>query len=188
MSRPGVPAPAREGRWWLILSGSIAYLAVILGIMLWRGISIEPQWVVIALLLVALALGGGRQFVVDWAPFVVLFLAYEALGGAPGGTTVVPHDLGPAELRLFGLLPTVWLQRYLYDAARISPLDWIATALYFMHFVIPIVAGFCFWVRSRQHYWRFISALLLMSLLAFLTYLFFPSAPPGGSTQARSTR
>ena len=59
----------------LILAGSAAYLALIFGVMLWRGISIEPEWVVLALLLVAIALGRGRSFIVDWLPFLVLFLA-----------------------------------------------------------------------------------------------------------------
>jgi membrane-associated phospholipid phosphatase len=49
---------------------------------------------------------------------------------------------------------------------------------YFLHFPLPIVVGFVFWVNDRGHYWRFISALLLMSFLAFVTYLFFPTEPP----------
>jgi len=35
-----------------------------------------------------------------------------------------------------------------------------------------------FWLRSRDHYHRFIAALLLMAFLSFVTYLFWPSAPP----------
>src|ERR1700674_892362 len=49
---------------------------------------------------------------------------------------------------------------------------------YFMHFVLPIVVGFIFWLNSREHYGRYIAALLLMSFLSFVTYLFWPSAPP----------
>jgi membrane-associated phospholipid phosphatase len=49
---------------------------------------------------------------------------------------------------------------------------------YFMHFPLPILVGFVFWVRSRSHYRRFVGALLLMALLSFITYLFWPSAPP----------
>ena len=56
--------------------------------------------------------------------------------------------------------------------------DLIAMFFYFMHFVLPIVVGFVFWLNSRNHYWRFIAALLLMCFLAFLTYLVYPSAPP----------
>src|SRR5258708_35711447 len=49
---------------------------------------------------------------------------------------------------------------------------------YFMHFPLPILVGFVFWLRSREHYHRFIAALLLMAFLAFLPYLFWPAAPP----------
>ena len=42
-----------------LLVGSLFYLSVIFGVMLWRGISIEPEWVVLALLVIAIAMGRG---------------------------------------------------------------------------------------------------------------------------------
>jgi membrane-associated phospholipid phosphatase len=120
--------------------------------MLWRGISIEPEWVVLALLVIAVALGRGRSFVVDWAPFLPL--------------------------------PTITLQHAFYRSDVVSPQDLLAMFFYFMHFPLPIVVGFIFWVRSRTHYRRFIAALLLMAVLAFITYLFWPSAPPWYQFQA----
>jgi membrane-associated phospholipid phosphatase len=56
--------------------------------------------------------------------------------------------------------------------------DVIGMFFYFMHFVLPIVIGFVFWITSREYYWRFIAALLFMCFLAFVTYLFWPTAPP----------
>ena len=85
----------------LILVGSVIYLALIFGVMLWRGISIEPEWVVLALLVIAVALGRGRSFVVDWAPFLLLFFAYEAMRGYAGQTGFAPHDLSGMERALF---------------------------------------------------------------------------------------
>jgi len=38
--------------------GSLFYLALIFGVMLWRGVSIEPEWVVLALLVIAIVAGG----------------------------------------------------------------------------------------------------------------------------------
>jgi membrane-associated phospholipid phosphatase len=163
----------------LLLLGAIAYLAVVFGVMLWRGIEIEPQWVVLALLVIALAMGRGRQFVVDWLPFLLLFFAYEVMRGFAAKTGFPVHDVSGLERALFaGTLPTLWLQSRFYDPARISPWDWAAMVLYFLHFVVPVVVGFAFWVRDRDHYWRYVAALLLMSFVAFLTYLFWPSAPP----------
>jgi hypothetical protein len=147
--------------------------------MLWRGIEIEPEWVVLALLLIALAMGRGTQFLKDWTPFLVLFLAYEAMRGFAAKTGFAPHDVSGLERSLFGgQIPTVWLQQHFYDPNRISIQDWLGMFFYFMHFPLPIVVGFLLWTESRELYWRFISALLLLCLIAFLTYLIYPTAPP----------
>jgi len=162
-----------------MLVGSILYLALIFGVMLWRGISIEPEFVVLALLLIAIALGRGRSFVIDWLPFLALFLAYEEMRGFASKTGFAPHDLSGLErLAFFGTLPTLTLQHAFYHPGVVSPQDVIAMFFYFMHFPLPIVVGFFFWVQSREHYRRFVGALLLMCFIAFATYLFFPSAPP----------
>ena len=147
--------------------------------MLWRGVSIEPQWVVLALLLIALAVGRGKQFVFDWLPFLVLFLAYEMMRGFATKTGFAPHDVGWLETSVFaGHLPTLWLQDHIYRPDQIMVWDWLAMGFYFMHFALPIAVGFIFWLGDRERYWRFMGALLLMSFLAFVFYLFYPSAPP----------
>jgi membrane-associated phospholipid phosphatase len=179
LSAPAEVKAARVRRPRLILGGSVLYLVLIFGVMLWRGVSIEPQWVVLALLVIAVALGRGRTFIVDWAPFVVLFFAYEAMRGFAAKTGFAPHDLSGLERAVFGgTLPTLTLQHLFYIDDKISTQDLVAMFFYFMHFPLPIVVGFVFWVRSREHYRRFVEALLLMAFLAFVTYLFWPSAPP----------
>jgi membrane-associated phospholipid phosphatase len=162
-----------------LLAGSLVYLAVIFGVMLWRGISIEPEWVVLALLVIAIALGRALVFIADWGPFLLLFFAYEAMRGFAAKTGFAPHDLSGLERAVFGgNLPTLVLQHAAYHVESVSPQDVIAMFFYFMHFPLPILVGFVFWLRSREHYHRFIAALLLMAFLAFVTYLFWPSAPP----------
>jgi len=162
-----------------LLVGSLLYLSVIFGVMLWRGISIEPEWVVLALLVIAIAMGRGLTFIADWGPFVLLFFAYEAMRGFASKTGFAPHDLSGLEQAVFaGILPTRTLQHAFYHVETVSPQDVIAMFFYFMHFPLPILVGFVFWLRSREHYQRFIAALLLMAFLAFVTYLFWPSAPP----------
>ncbi|TMD98578.1 MAG: inositol phosphorylceramide synthase [Chloroflexi bacterium] len=178
MSAPAEPR-ARRLRPGPLLIGSLAYLAVIFGVMLWRGISIEPEWVLLALLVIAMALGRGLAFLADWGPFLLLFFAYEAMRGFASKTGFAPHDLSGLERTVFGgTLPTLTLQHAFYHPGVVGPQDLIATFLYFMHFPLPILVGFVFWLNSREHYRRFIAALLLMCFLAFVTYLFWPSAPP----------
>lgn len=170
---------AARSRSRLILAGSAAYLILIFGVMLWRGISIEPEFVVLALLLIAVAVGRGRSFIVDWLPFLILFLAYEEMRGFAAKTGFAPHDLSGLERAVFGgTIPTLTLQHAFYHPGVVSPQDLVAMFLYFMHFPLPIAVGFVFWYNRREHYWRFISALILMCFIAFATYLFFPSAPP----------
>jgi membrane-associated phospholipid phosphatase len=155
------------------------YLSVIFGVMLWRGISIEPEFVVLALLVIAIALGRGIAFLADWGPFLLLFLAYEAMRGFAAKTGFAPHDLSGLERAIFGgTLPTLTLQNAFYHPGVVSPQDLVAMFFYFMHFPLPILVGFVFWLNSREHYRRFIAALLLMCFIAFATYLFWPSAPP----------
>jgi membrane-associated phospholipid phosphatase len=169
----------------LLWVGVALYLGLIFGVMLWRGISIEPQWVVLALLLVAVALGRGRAFLTDWLPFLVLFFGYEIMRGFASKTGFAPHDVSGLERALFGgTLPTITLQHWFYDPGRIAIWDWVGMVLYFLHFPLPIVVGFVFWVNDRAHYWRFVSALLLMSFIAFITYLFFPTEPPWYANRA----
>ncbi len=157
-----------KGRPGALLAGSLVYLSVVFGVMLWRGISIEPEWVVLALLVIAIAMGRG-----------LTFFAYEAMRGFASKTGFAPHDLSGLEQAVFaGTLPTLTLQHAFYHVESVSPQDVIAMFFYFMHFPLPILVGFVFWLRSREHYHRFIAALLLMAFLAFVTYLFWPSAPP----------
>jgi len=147
--------------------------------MLWRGISIEPEWVVLALFVIAIALGRGLTFLADWGPFLILFFAYEAMRGFASKTGFAPHDLSGLERAVFGgSLPTLTLQHDFYHPGVVSPQDLVAMFFYFMHFPLPILVGFVFWLNSREHYRRYIAALLLMSFIAFITYLFWPSAPP----------
>ncbi len=54
-------------------------------------------------------------------------------------------------------IPTLVLQRAFYHPGVIGPQDLVAMVLYFMHFVLPIVVGFVFWVNSREHYWHFVA-------------------------------
>ncbi len=178
MSAPAEPR-SRTRRPGALLIGSLPYLLVVFGVMLWRGISIEPEWVVLALLVIAIGMGRTWTFIADWGPFLLLFFAYEAMRGFAAKTGFAPHDVSGLERTLFaGTLPTLTLQHAFYRVESVGPQDVVAMFFYFMHFPMPILVGFVFWLRSREHYHRFIAALLLMAFLAFVTYLFWPSAPP----------
>ena len=70
---------------------SLAYLVLVSGLMIWRGISVSPDYLLLVLVPVALLSGRFVGFLRDWVPFMALFLGYEALGGVAPKTGLRPH-------------------------------------------------------------------------------------------------
>src|SRR5438445_10402611 len=156
-----------------LLIGSLVYLSILFGVMLWRGISIEPEWVVLALLLIAVAMGRGRTFLADWLPFLLLFFAYEAMRGFAAKTGFAPHDLSGLERAVFaGTLPTLTVQHAFYHQDSIGVQDLVAMFFYLMHFPLPILVGFVFWLLMIDTYQTLIAAFMLMQSLLISITLF----------------
>jgi len=156
----------------------LAYLLLVSGVMIWRGISVSPDYLLLILVPVALLSGRLLRFLRDWVPFIALFLGYEAVRGiAPkSGIPVHYKYVIRADTVMFGGTdPSRWLQEHLGSAR------WLAiacTVVYFCHFVIPIAAGMVLWLIDRVLFLRFTVALLGMSFAAFVVFLLVPVAPP----------
>ena len=157
---------------------SLAYLAAVSGVMIWRGISVSPDYLLLLLVPVALLSGRLHAFVRDWVPFVALFLGYEAMWGIAPNSGIAPHVGGMvrAETALFGGVdPGAWLQ------ARLGSWHWLViacTVIYFCHFAFPIAVGMVLWLVDRTKFLRYVVALMGMSFAAFVIFLLVPTAPP----------
>jgi hypothetical protein len=157
---------------------SLAYLALVSGVMIWRGISVSPDYLLLALVPVAIASGRLNAFVRDWVPFIALFLGYEAMWGIAPKTGIAPHvgDVIHAERSLFGGVdPSAWLQ------AHLGSVHWLVvacTVIYFTHFAFPVAVGLVLWLLDRPKFLRFVVTLLGMSFAAFVFFLLLPTAPP----------
>ncbi len=159
----------------------VAYLAVITILFLAKNISITPDRLFILLLFAAVIVGRVKSFLRDWIPFVALILAYEMLRSFAGNTLFSPHITSlivADKLLFFGQMPTEVLQKIFYKPGYIGPIDLGATLTYFLHFPLPFMAAFFFWLKDKSKYTKFVIALLVLSFAGFLTYLLFPSAPP----------
>jgi hypothetical protein len=178
----GVISQARAGRHAGLQALALGiYLTVVFAVMLWRGLSITPDRVLLLIFIAALVAGRGWAFLRDWVPFLVIFLAWEVMRGFAdkAGAAVHYADFVTIDRTLgFGSVPTQWLQAHLYHAGSVGILDVFAMSLYFLHFPLPLVVGFLLWMRNRAIYLRFVSALMLMSLAAFAVFLIMPVAPP----------
>jgi membrane-associated phospholipid phosphatase len=164
----------------------IAYVVATTAFLIWRGISVSPDYFVFILLLGAVALGRWKSFIVDWMPFVALFVGYEFLRGFAGNTGIAAHYTEVIAIdRLLGLgeLPTTRLQNLLYRGGGSSLLDDVTTLFYFLHFAYPLTLGYVFWIRDRWLFRRFSAALLAMSFSAFVFFLLVPVAPPWLASQ-----
>lgn len=130
------------------------------------------------------------QFLISWSPLSAILLAYAVAGwvSAPletgdGATTnrvgAPLHVSGPAvaDERLFGAVPTVWLQERLL-AGSPQWYDAIAALVYVTHFVtIPLLTTFV-WFRLRERFTSWLVAVLSMSFLGIAIYVAYPAAPP----------
>jgi membrane-associated phospholipid phosphatase len=157
---------------------SLAYVLLVSGVMIWRGISVSPDYLLLILVPVGLLSGRFVGFLRDWVPFIALFLGYEALRGISrkSGLPVHYKDVIRADRAMFGGVdPTQWLQ------AHLGSLHWLAvasTAVYFCHFLIPIAVGMVLWLVDRVQFLRYTVALLAMSFASFVVFLLVPVAPP----------
>lgn len=130
-------------------------------------------------------LGRSRQFIWDWLPFVSLFIVYRYLRGlAPLiNTTVHIHPMIDLDIALFGQLPPVSLQAWLHTPGVLQWYDYLGTYVYISHYVVTFLVAFVFWTRNRTLYFKFAFNVLLLSYLAFLTYVIFPAMPPWMASQ-----
>ena len=161
-----------------LVAVSVAYLVLVSGIMIWRGISVSPDYLLLILVPVALVSGRFFAFLRDWVPFVALFLGYEALSGShPSSVSGLRSaSMVHIERALFlGRDPSEVLQRHF------GALHWLAiacTVIYFCHFLFPIAVGMVLWLVDRTKFLRFTVAVLAMSFAAFVFFLLLPTAPP----------
>ncbi len=135
-----------------------------------------PEFLVLCFFIYAAYNKWSKRFVKDWAPFVTLFISYQAMYGLVGAVAGIVHVSEPitAELQLFGSIPTVMLQQ-LY---RMPILDYLGAFFYSIHFFAPTIFAFLLWRTAPKDYSKYTIALAVLTYSALITFLVFPVAPP----------
>ncbi len=157
------------------------YLFAIIVVMMVNRVWITPDILLVFIGFGALLVGRGVLFLRDWLPFVGVLLAWEAMRGLADNFGAAVHSdsvIALERLISFGIVPTVELQRLLYNPNSVGPLDVSMAVVYGAHFAFPLVVAFLFWLRDRPLYYRFIGSLMLMAIAGFVIYLLLPVAPP----------
>ena len=159
---------------------ALVYLVAASGIMIWRGISVSPDYILLLCVPVALLSGHILRFIRDWVPFVAIFLGYEAMRGIAPKAGIPPHvsDLANIEQGMFGgHLPSAVLQAATPGTLG-RVLAYIGTVVYFCHFVFPFGVALVLWLANRTQFLRYTTVLMAMSFVAFIVFLLLPTAPP----------
>ena len=138
------------------------------------------QFFMVAVVAVILVGGRTKQFLWDWIPVLLLLFGYEYLRGLAPILTKNPNvwPMIRADQFMFGYLPSIKLQELLYTPTAPRWYDYVAVILYVSHFVIPMITAFIFWMVNRQAFKYFTAGFLVLSYLAFITYVIFPAMPP----------
>lgn len=163
-----------------LVAMAILYLAAVSGFMIWRGISVSPDYLLLLMLPIALVTGRFLRFLRDWVPFILIFLAWEAMRGVAPKTGIPPHvgDLAGLEAAVFGgHLPTVVLQAWLANSPG-RLVAYAATVVYFCHFAFPLGVALALWLVDHRQFIRFTTALMGMAFVAFVIFLLAPTGPP----------
>lgn len=139
-----------------------------------------PDTLFIVLLAVFVVMGQARAFVLRFAPFVILLLAYDSFRGIADDLNHNVHFFEMINFDKFllgGHLPTEVLQSWWWHG-QVQWYDFYFYFLYTIHFVMPLMLAVLLWKFRGKLYWPFVMALVGMSFAAFITYIIFPAAPP----------
>jgi len=164
----------------IVLTIPIIYIIAVSTFMLWHRAWLSPDQFFAFAILSVILIGRTKQFLWDWVPVLLLLFGYEYLRGLAPQLSGNPHiwPMITVDHLLFGYIPTVKLQTILFDGITLHWYDYVAVILYISHFIIPMVVAFIFWIHDRRTFKEFSTAFLVLSYLAFVTFVIFPAMPP----------
>jgi hypothetical protein len=144
-----------------------------------------PDKLFIFLFFIFLIFEQASEFIKRLAPFVVLILVYESFRGlADQLNKNVNYFLAPQfDKFIFGALPTITLQKYLWHGT-LQWYDYLFYSAYLMHFILPFGLAILIWKYRERYYWRYLGTFLAVSFAAFIVFLLFPAAPPWMASQS----
>jgi hypothetical protein len=146
-----------------------------------HGSLVSPVGLIMLMIAFALHTNRGGRFMRDWVPVLVGLLAYAATVTAVPSFGLQVHywpQIDADRVLGFGTLPTTWLQEHLYQG-RTGPLEVFSVAMYVSHFIAPLLLAFAIWAFwQNRGFSDLLFGLLAVSILANITFLLAPTAPP----------
>jgi membrane-associated phospholipid phosphatase len=166
----------------VVLTVQWIMIAVMCFLIINRGVL--PGWDMLGLILLTVFLWLLRDRIafLDFAPFLLMLFTYEVIRSvilAVGTDGVHVTDIIAWERTLCaGIIPSFVLQQAWGSTPYTWLLDIVANTFYMTHFFSVIFVGILLWISRKAHYWTYLLGLTILSYATFLTYVFFPAAPP----------
>jgi len=165
---------------------AFGYVTLTGAYLVWHHNLVSPDQFFIIVLILSVLLRRAKTFLWDWLPLVVLLFGYEYVRSLVPliNDHVYLQPMIDADRFLFGNVPTIALQARFYTPDDPHWYDYAAVSLYLAHFIVPLGVAFLFWLQDRKMFRQYAAGILILSYLAYFTYLVFPAAPPWLAAQS----
>jgi hypothetical protein len=152
-----------------------------------KGIFLSRDWLFAWLLLglLALSLTNVKRWIkgvfVDWLPFMVILVFYDASRFFSEWIGTQPHTFPQlrADEILFGTpIPTLGLQHHLHTTAQAHWYDYAVFGVYMTHFFATLLIAALLWRFAYPKFKRYRTMVIALAGIGFITYVLFPAVPP----------
>jgi membrane-associated phospholipid phosphatase len=173
---------------WRLVSGIViaGYLVALVATTLYNGLPLEHAqlffWLVLGMAAVSLrAWRSWGRMVLEWAPLLGLLIVYDYLRGAVSVSDRQAHVTPQIDVDKWlggGQVPTVWLQHHLYHPGHVRVYDVGIWLTYLSHFFTIWIVAAILWKVAHGRFGRYVATIVMVTLMAFLTYWLYPAQPP----------
>jgi hypothetical protein len=176
----------RHGTRLLTAAGLAAYAAATVALVWTQGLILSRDWLfgwmLVGLLAVSLSdpLRWARGVVVDWLPLMIALFCYDLSRPVREWVGITPHVWPQldADRLVFHELPTIFLQRMLYQVGVAHWYDYVTFAVWLSHFFVTLLVLGVLWKLSYERFRRYRTFVVVLATAGFLTYVLFPAVPP----------
>jgi membrane-associated phospholipid phosphatase len=164
----------------------VAYVVALAVVTITTGLPLSHTqlffWILLGL--AAVSLRGWRSWgrmLLEWLPLLGLLVGYDYLRGAvsvPDANAHVTPQIDVDRWLGGGQVPTVWLQHHLYDPGHLHWYDVGIWCTYLSHFFTIWIVAAVLWKVAHERFGRYVSLVVLLTVMGFLTYWLYPAQPP----------
>lgn len=128
------------------------------------------------------------QLAIDATLYALMWFTYEMTRGA-ADRLGFPYQLDIVRtfdrLLFLGTDPTVWMQDRFFDPQDVKWYDNVASAVYYTHFVVPVIALAVLWAVSRVQWVRFMKRFATLLAISCALFVIMPTVPPWMASSPR---